>query len=501
MKKRLLALLLAGLMTASMASCVATGNNTNTGGGEGTLDLPSQGTTSGNKPGPDIPTPGTWKEVDKTVYTFEAATLYADAKTSSAKVASLPAEKELHCTLQNSYWSYVEYTEGEETVKGYVSNESLTTVDLLAKTFTAVEGGEKTMYIAGKKGDTARVRLYPCTDDFSKVMATLTWNTPVTVVSENGDWSRIAYEVDGNTKYYFISSNLLTATEQIDYDDPAQWEDLFENCTTPLTKYVSGNTLNLRVAPNTEATSVEILTLDMEVTVKATAQIGESNWSYVEVWMPEKKPGDGPYLAKGYVNSKYLSDKKSTAPATLEDLLDLYPGAFEALETPKTMYAAGNTFVRSTPLFPNTDEGEKTNIVASLIKAEAVKVVATGTYNDTSFYVIEYTLEEKLGYYFVGASTLTTDPTGKPTITLGDLTEKYPQFEICTESTVTVTNASGANCYLKPIFAENPDLHLDLGDEVTLVATANDSTSWWVIRTDNGTLYFVNGLLFQTAAN
>lgn len=506
MKKRLLALLLAGLITASMASCVATGNNTNTGGGEGTLDLPSQGTTSGNKPGPDIPTPGTWKEVDKTLYTFEAATLYADAKTSSAKVAELPVEKELHCTLQNSYWSYVEYVEGEETVKGYVSNESLTAVDLLAKTFTPVDGGEKTMYIAGKKGDTARVRLYPCTDDFSTVMATLTWNTPVKVVSENGEWSRIAYDVEGETKYYFISSELLTDTEQIDYDDPAQWEDLFEDCTTPLTKYVSGNTVNLRKAPNIDASIEETLTLDMEVTVKKIAQIGESNWSYIEVWMPEKKPGDGPYLAKGYVNSKLLSDKKSSAPASLEDLLDRYPGAFEALEAPKTMYATGNTNVRSTPLFPNTDEDEKSNIVASLIKTEEVKVVATGAYEGTSFYIIEYTVEEKLGYYFVGVSsggvpTLTTDPTGKPTITLDYLTTKYPQFEICTESTVTVTNESGANCYLEPKFAETPELHLDLGDEVTLVAKANDSTTWWVIRTENGTLYFVNSMLFQTAAN
>ncbi|MBQ9784457.1 MAG: hypothetical protein IJW29_03045 [Clostridia bacterium] len=500
MKKRLVALILAGLLTASMASCVATGNNTNTGGGENTLEQPSQGTTSG-KDDPIVPQPNSWKEVDKTLYTFESAILYSDAKTSSAKVADLPAEFELHCTLQNTYWSYVEYVENEETVKGYVSNESLTNVDLLAKSFTGVDGGEKTMYIAGKKGDTARVRLYPCTDTFSTVITTLSWNEPVTVVSENGEWSRIAYEVEGETKYYFISSNLLTDTEQIDYDDPTQWENLFEECTTPLTKYVNGNTANLRKAPNADATGLEILTLDTEVTVKATAQIGESNWSYVEVWMPEKKPGDGPYLAKGYINSKLLSDKKSSAPATLEDLLDLYEGAFEALETPKTMYATGTTNVRSTPLFPNTDEGEKSNIVAGLTKAEEVKVVASGAYDGYSFYVIEYTIDEKLGYYFVGASTLTTDPTGTPTITLDDLTEKYPQFEICVESTVTVTNASGANCYLKPEFAETPDLHLELGDEVTLVATANDSTTWWVIRAENGTLYFVNSMLFQTAAN
>ena len=504
MKKRLLALILAGLMTASMASCVATGNNNNR-GEEDTLEQPSQGTTSKNG-GDVIPKPDTWKEVDKTLYTFEAATLYSDAKTSSAKVADLPAEKELHCTLQNSYWSYVEYAEGDDTVKGYVSNESLTAVDLLAKTFTPVEDGEKTMYIAGQKGDTVRVRLYPCTDDFSDVVTTLTWNTPVTVISENGEWSRIAYEVEGTTKYYFISSEHLTATEQIDYDDPTQWENLFVDCTTPLTKYVSGNTLNLRVAPNAEATGVEILTLDMEVTVKATAQIGESNWSYVEVWMPEKKPGDGPYLAKGYVNSKYLSDKKSSAPATLEDLLDLYPGAFEALEAPKTMYATGNVNVRSTPLFPNTDEGEKSNIVATLTKTEDVKVVASGAYEGTSFYIIEYTVEEKLGYYFVGVSsagvpTLSTDPAGTATITLDYLTTKYPQFEICAESTVTVTNESGANCYLEPKFAETPELNLALDTEVTLVATANDSTTWWVIRTENGTLYFVNSLLFQTAAN
>ncbi len=500
MKKRLFALILAGLLTASMVSCVATGTNTQ--GGENTLELPSQGTTTGGG-GPSVPQPNTWKEVDKTLYTFEAATLYAEAKTSGAKVADLPIEMELHCTLQNTYWSYVEYQDGDETVKGYVSNESLTNVDLLAKKFTTVDGGEKTMYVS-EKDQTVRIRLYPCTDEFSTVKGSLSWNDEVTVVSENGEWSRIKVTEEGETKYYFVSSECLDDEKQIDYDDPGQWEDLFVNCATPLTKYVNGNTANLRKAPNAEATSLEILTLDMEVTVIATAQIGASNWSYIKVWLPEKVEGNGPFEAKGYINSRLLSDKRSSSPATLEDLLELYPGAFEAPEAPKTMYATGNVNVRSTPLFPNTDEGEKTNIVAALIKAEEVTVVASGAYEGTSFYIIEYTVEEKPGFYFVGASTLTTDPTGAPTVTLDDLTEKYPQFEICTEAAATVKSTK-ANCYLKPYYNSNeipqtPDLQLELGDAVTIVATDTSSPNWCVVRAENGTLYFVNPALLETAA-
>ena len=493
MKKRLFALLLAGLMTASMAACVTTGGNKNT-GGENTFTPPTGTTTKNNDP--VIPQPSDWKEVDKTLYTFESVAMYSDAKLSSAKVVDLPKEAELHCTLQNTYWSYVSYQDGTETRQGYVSNDSLTAVDLLAKSFTAVDGGEKTMYVI-EKTQTVRIRLYPCTDDFSTVKGSLSWGEAVTVVSENGEWSRIKVTAEyGETNYYFVASECLDDEKQIDWNDVTQWEDLFTDCDEPLTKYVNGNTANLRKAPNAQADSEEILTLDMEVTVKATAQIGDSNWSYVEVWMPEKKVGDGPYLAKGYINSRLLSDKPTSAPATLDELLELYPGAFEALDAPKTMYSiTGTVNVRSTPLFPDTDAGETSNVVATLRTADEVKVVAAGAYDGTSFYIIEYTVEEKLGFYFVSAKTLTTDPTGAPTVTLDDLTEKYPNFEICTE-TAAVTKST-ANCYLKPDnSAEKPDLPLDAGTAVTIVARST-TDQWCVIRAENGTLYFVNSLLLE----
>lgn len=493
MKKRLFAMLLAGLLTASMASCVSTGQNNNT--GENTQTLPPQTTTT-TTGGTTVPTPTEWKDVDKTLYAFKATALYADAKLSSVKLADLPVESKLKCTKQNSYWCYVTTADGG--MVGYVPAESLTSVDLLAETFTAVSGGEKTMYVAGEKGETVRVRLYPCTEDFSTTKATLTWNTPVTVVSENGEWSRIKYDENGTVKYYFISSKLLTATKQVDYDDPTQWENLFVNCATPLTKYVNSGSVFLRKAPNADATEIEVLTRDMEVTVKATAQIGESNWSYIEVWMPEKTAGDGPYLVKGYINSRLLSDTRSGAPATLDDLLALYP-TFTKMDTAKEMYAAGQYYVRSTPLYP--DDDDDTNIVATLSKAAKVTVVANGVYDGNSFYVIKYTVDGTAGYYFVGAAALTTDSTGEPILTLDTLIVRYPQFSRCTETTVTVASGKQANCYKElnseGTFSGKPATSLEAGTAVTLVAKAS-SGSYWVIRTANGTLYFVNGTQFQS---
>ena len=125
MKRRIVALLLAGLMTtAALASCRAqTNNNNNPGGTE-----PNQG-TSQTTPKPEDPyTPPTvtWSDVDKTVYTVNDVKLRQDASDTSTALATIAKATAVHCTKQSSAWYYVEY-DGKQ---GYIRKTSVTETNI-----------------------------------------------------------------------------------------------------------------------------------------------------------------------------------------------------------------------------------------------------------------------------------------------------------------------------------------------------------------------------------
>ena len=491
MKKRLLALLMAGMLTASMASCVATGSQDTTGGSE---DKNPIITTGGNND-KENPTE-VWKTVDKTLYTFVSAPLRAEAKATGQLLVTLAAESEVHCTKQNAYWSYVECN-GQS---GYVANESLTDVDLLAKTFEAVEGGEKKMYVTT---DNLNVRLYPASDkelSVSKVMATLKWNDEVTVVSNNGEWSRIKITVNDATKYYFVSSEYLDSAKQIDPNDETQWKHLFVDCDPTYDRYTDGS-VNLREAPSLH-TSVDYITLDPDtkVTVLATAQMTEeSNWSYVKIEIPAQKPGDPATAKYGYINSRYLMNQPSTAPVTLESVLALYDG-FEKLATEKTMYATQNVYFRSNPT--NFKADYTANKVSVLAHKEAVTVVATGVYGEYNCCVFKYKVDNKEGFYFILSDYLTTDKNGTPMVTLDSLNIKYPAYTILDNAKTATVIDSVANCYLTPEPTETVPLELKQGDTVKVVAleTGSPDNVWCVIQTADGDLYFVGQVCLDIPA-
>ncbi len=481
MKKRLLALIMAGLLTASMASCVATGNQDTTGGGENKNPIITEDPNKNDKP------TEVWKDVDKTLYTFKKAELRAEAKATGQLLLTLEAETELHCTKQNAQWSYVECN-GQS---GYVSNASITDIDLLAKSFKAVEGGAKTMYATAK----LNVRLYPASEkelSVSKVMATLDWNDEVTVVSSNGEWSRIKIEVNGAEKFYFVSTEYLDSEKQIDPNDKSQWEHLFEDCDPTYIRYTAGN-VYLRKAPSSKEGVEIIMTLDpsTKVTVLATGQMtAESNWSYVRVEIAPKKEGDGVTYEEGFLNSRYLLDKPSTAPVTLDDVLALYPG-FEKLTTEKTMYATQGVYFRSNPT--SFKAAYTANKVGTLAAKEAVTVVASGVYEDYTCLVFKYKVDDKVGFYFILADYLTTNADGIPMVTLDTLTIKYPNFEILSAPQSATVTTSKANCYLTPANAKKPQLVLEQGTSVKIVAKESGaSAAWYVIQVASGELYFVN---------
>ena len=152
MKKRIVALLLAGLMSATaLASCRVQNQNQH-GGTEPNQNPPTNQTTPGENT--NNPPAITWQEVDKNVYSISDVKLRQEASGTSTALASIAKETALHCTKQSTSWYYVEYGE----LKGYVSKASVTEINILGTDFVEITGGSKVMYA---NAQTINVRLYP----------------------------------------------------------------------------------------------------------------------------------------------------------------------------------------------------------------------------------------------------------------------------------------------------------------------------------------------------
>lgn len=492
MKKRLFALLLAGLLTASMISCSrsSSGKTNTVGGGENTLDLPS---SSGNNQDDPIDNPSdSFRPVDLTVYTIEETPLYAEPNTESEQVeASIPALTELHTTKKSVYWYYVELADGKV---GYVPAADLTEVDLFAKTFVEIDGG-KTLYVSNADG--LNVRLYPCTDttlELSTIQGSYDFNDEVkaVAVSPDGDWYQIKYDDNGTEKLYFVSASLLSEFPTIDYTDESLWAEHFTELSEPQTCYINSAKVNLRKAPSEDKSVSKVtLTLDTEVTVYKTGSFEGREWSYVKAWY-KGDTGEGGRWEYGYVASEMLADSLSGAHTDLDDLIKMYPELTE-LDAEITLYTMGSVNIRTAP--DSTNDG---NIETTLVKATPVSVVATGMYNGTTWAVISHAVnaDDDPAYYFISYAWLTTDSAGNPVVTLEGLITKYPQFKACAEVPATVA-AETANYYAAPDFSTKAEGTLELGDTVTLVATEQgDEAIWWIIKTAEGNLYFINRSLF-----
>ena len=500
MKKRIVALLLAGLMSATaLASCTVRGNN-HTGGTEPDQNPPTSQTTP--DPGTTVTPPTiTWQEVDKSVFTVNEVRLREEASNSGNALASIPKETELHCTKQSTSWYYVEYEKDGATLQGYVSKASVTEVNILATDFVDVEGGSKIMYANAK---TINVRLYPTDADFSTAVGSFSLNDEVTVLATNGSWYKVKYVKNNEEKTYFVSASCLNTEKVTDPDDDTPYKDLFTdvNGETGVTKYISvEGKVNFRKAPNTEASIIMSLSDGCPVTVLKTGTVGNMAWSYVVVKIEADKDGVPDEYKFGYISSDYLSD--TTGDMTLDDLLTHYP-TFNKIEGGMMYYVLKETTItiRREPVFPA--EGEASNSLSNPQSGKtpesikAIKVLATGEVDGTRWFIVEYVKKdgdkETLIRGFVGGKAiglLTTDPSGNPTVTLEDLIIKYPQFTQL-ETPKTVATNGITNCYGTPDTTGEVLNQLAAGIELKLVAEETGAfTSWCVVETTDGKLFFV----------
>ena len=478
MKKRILALLLAGLMTAALASCQATGNSNDTDGGTEDSQTIESTTDNGNQNTVE------WIKQEQTVYTTDSVKFRKTASPTGETISTLPAKTELQSKrVSNTGWCEVEY---DGTI-GYVSAKYVTDVDIVGNSFTPVDGGEKTMYA---NTTSLSIRLYPTTESFSTVKGHYNLNDPVIVVATNDTWSRVKTS-DGSL--YYVNSKYLSDTKVVDINDESQYADKFTACAEPLTKYTKGQ-VNMRKVPHLKGDILETLN-NAEVKVLKTGTVDGIDWCYVVALIPPTKEGDTPREEKGYISATYLSETSVNAVITLEDVLANYAG-FTKLASAKDMYVLATTaslYARTSPVFEGTE-----NIADTLLSKQKISVVATGKYDGVNCCIIEMTKNEKKAYYFVGSSHLTTNVDGLPTVTLDDLTIKYPDFTLCEKETVSATGV--VNCYTIPENSKTPAHKLNTGDNVSLVAKQTGAyyNNWWVIQTEDGSLFFVYKSLFAS---
>ena len=501
-KNRIVALLLAGLMTtAAMTSCRVQNNHTNPGGTE--PENPTTNQTTPNDPGTIINPPTvTWQDVDKSVYTFGEVKLREEALNTGKALATIPKETELHCTKQNTSWYYVEYEKDGETLQGYVSKPSVTEIDILGTDFVDYEGGAKTMYV---KTETLNVRLYPSDQEFSSKVGTYNLNDEVTALATNGTWVRVQYSED---KIYYVSKSYLADAPVEDPNDLSKYEGLFTDVEGKPVMYVDYvSQVKFRKAPNTSSDELLALSKGDAVTVLKTGVVDGKNWTYAVVELAPQKPGDGTTYKYGYISSDCLS--YNNGEMTLPQLLKRYPMFQEGEATTMYVLLDATITIRSTPEFPEK-LGEDNSLshpqsVEGAIKA--VTILATGEIDGTRWYIVNYTKMEGttektlIGFIANGAMEyLTSDPNGKETVTLEDLMLKYPgQFEEL-ETPIAMTTKSVANCYGTPATTNEPLKQLAEGTAVTLVAKEKgDFVTWAVIQDAEGAYYFVNFSLLNQA--
>ena len=497
-KRTLSLMIVAGLLTAGLASCVVKGD------GEGSGEVPS-GTepqySITTNPNNDPPTPVV-NDPTKVEYTEENDFVYVVKTSAAIKLASditqtknLSQFTELNRIGTSSKWYKVKYEDQEY----YVAADLVTTDDIGEKTFTACDP-VKTMYTSGS----VNLRKYASSNnDFSTVLKTLPNGTEVKVVkqSDSKGWSRVECTVEGTEYKGFMSTQHLTSNPSGEADD---FLKNFTKLDQAVTMYVSTEKANLRAKPyaDNRGTIIDVILQGMDVKVIAKGIVENHSWCMIERTENSVKKSY-------YVSSDCLSVTASGTSATLEQMLSAYP-ELEKFETEQKLYILAsieNATVRSTPTRVVIDN--KSNAVDYLGAKDEVTAVAVGKIKgqnpngeeeEMTWCLIKH---ETKGFCFIAYSNLTRNSDGTPAtpvISLEKLVEMYGFTK--TQSAVAKKTNAEALLYSEPSDSAS-SVKVSAGTAVTAYAqgTTTDgfvSNSWYIVQYE-GSYYFVIQSLLQDA--
>ena len=500
LKRTVSLMILAGMLTAGLASCVVNGD------GEGSGEVPSgsepvyqitTGSSEENNPSAPTndPTQVAYTAVDDIVY-VSAASATVKLVSDVAQTKNLAQLTELHRVGKASNWCKVEH-EGQEY---YIATKMLTTDDIGEKTFTACDP-VKEMYVTA---NTLYIRKYPsATDDFSKKLGELARGTKVTVLAQNARWSKIQLsDSTGNDGkgYAFVSSEYLSSDPNGTASD--DYLKYFEAVNPHVTMYVSTDAANIREKPYADDRGTLVVTggLPKGTAVKVIAKgiVENHNWSMVE-WTVNS------VNKTCFISTDCLSVTASGTGATLEQMLSAYP-ELEKFDANKTLYISADTvFGRSTPTLVKNADGTE-NKVKIYGKKTAVTAVAAGTIKcqdaDGSPIEMAWCLvhDNTLGYHFVAFGYLTPNADGTPAApSLETLIDAYKFTK--TSSEINMKTSQSTPIFASPEKTGTSDIAKKLDANTAVVVVAKGTTTdgfttnnWYIIR-------YENSYYFATQAN
>lgn len=478
MKKRILALLLAAMITATMAACDSSSgdrDDTNT-------NDPTQSEGNGNNTDnttPPAPEVVTWQDTNDTVYVI-GQNLFLTGVDNPQEVKVAPQYTKLNRLKKGSNGKSIVLLDG---VQYTTLTNQLTTEDLLGETFVACD--PTIMYISDN--DVA-VRQYAYKP--SALIKTLMLNDTIQVIAKGEKWVKIQYDADNQ---YFVNADYVSATEVVDANDINNYPP-FNPVTEQYYLYVVANSLTLRLCPSTDSDAVEGASLEYgdKLLVLKTGTVDGDTWYQVRV-TKQGSAGQGSIIKEGYVaQSKYVSDQNPTP--SLEEMLQAYPN-FTKLAQTATMYVstdAGSLNARTSP-----DASNAENIKFAYAQKGEVKVVATGLQND-----IFWAMVEKDGnYYFVSHTYLTTKSDGTPEApTLEQVLNAYPAFSKL-DVAMSATAKGVTNCNPKPQEHEASEIKVQLtaGEVVSVEATGEYGGKTWYVFKKGDSYFFAGAEMFNVS--
>lgn len=239
MNKKLIALLLAGLLVAAATACTRTNPNEDTTDGSANNSEDSYIVVGTDAEGNDVtqpvqtPTPDTsfdptetnptFVDVNKKIVVFAAV---ATVRTSTVvdsnngNAVGWPSEgKLLDATGESENWYRIDYLVGEETRTCYIAKTVAADAAAL-EGFTDVAEEEVEVIVSA-----VNVRSYPSAEGSLSIRGSLKEGTKVTRVAVSEKWSRILFEVTSETetdaegnakveiKQYYVSNDCIKAPE------------------------------------------------------------------------------------------------------------------------------------------------------------------------------------------------------------------------------------------------------------------------------------------------